>query len=52
MAMPAVLVEMLFLTNTAQEQAASTPALKDMLATALAEAVSRFHVLLNSPLVP
>jgi N-acetylmuramoyl-L-alanine amidase len=50
--MPAVLVEMLFLTNPEQEQAAGTAEFKDMLATALTTAVSRFEALMDSPLLP
>jgi N-acetylmuramoyl-L-alanine amidase len=42
--MPAVLVEMLFLTNPDQEKAAATTELKDAIAAALTRAVSRFDV--------
>lgn len=41
--MPAVVVEMLFLTNPDQEKAAATPEFRDRMVAALAEAVSRFR---------
>ncbi len=48
--MPAVLVEMLFLTSPEQEAAAMTTEFKDALATALTAAVSRFQALVDTPL--
>lgn len=51
-AVPAVLVELLFLSNPEQEKAAAAPELKDSLATALATAVSRFLARSQSPLLP
>ena len=51
-AMPAVLVELLFLSNPDQEAAAATPELKDALATALAASISRFLARPDSPLLP
>jgi N-acetylmuramoyl-L-alanine amidase len=47
-AMPAVLVEMIFLTNPEQEKAAATHEFKDRLAQALSEAVSRFRTVMEA----
>jgi N-acetylmuramoyl-L-alanine amidase len=47
-AMPAVLVEMLFLTNPEQEKAAVAAEFKDAVAAGLTTAVSRFQALLDS----
>jgi N-acetylmuramoyl-L-alanine amidase len=51
-AMPAVLVEMLFLTNPDQEGAASASELRDTLAAALVEATARFQTLMDSRIAP
>jgi N-acetylmuramoyl-L-alanine amidase len=50
--MPAVLVEMVFLTNPEQEAAAGTHEFKDRLAHALAEAVGRFRSYVDTRLIP
>jgi N-acetylmuramoyl-L-alanine amidase len=48
--MPAVLVEMLFLTNPGQEKTAASAEFKDALAAGLTTAVSRFQALVDSGL--
>jgi N-acetylmuramoyl-L-alanine amidase len=50
--MPAVLVEMLYLTNPEQEKAASGDAFKDRLAQGVADAVARFLTAAELPSVP
>lgn len=47
-AMPAVLVEMVYLSNPAQERAAATHEFKDRLAQALSEAVERFRAFVEA----
>lgn len=46
--MPAVAIELVFLTNPGQEEAAAAPALRDTLATALTAATARFQSWLDS----
>lgn len=48
--MPAVLVEMVFLTNPGQEKAASAAAFKDAVAAGLTTAISRFQTLVDPAL--
>jgi N-acetylmuramoyl-L-alanine amidase len=50
--MPAVLVEMAFLTNPEQDMAAGTHDFKDRVALALAEAVGRFRSYLETQPIP